>query len=202
MKKYYLLLICAFFIAIGMSAQTAELKMANGQTLKGTLIDATDTTVIFLVAGEGISQTFTIPAGRIVSGKLPHDGKLLVKDGKIIIQNKEEIKAAKRQNMADNPNFAIGQALKVSGAAAIGIGVPCLVAGLATCIAGNVMYVSRYGMASDLTTKSQLLETSYYLFPIGASLTLVGIPLYVEGKKIMDLNINYNGNGLGLAMKF
>lgn len=47
MKKYYLLLICAFFIAIGMSAQTAELKMANGQTLKGTLIDATDTTVIF-----------------------------------------------------------------------------------------------------------------------------------------------------------
>ena len=202
MKMNYLLLICAFFIAIGVSAQKTSLKMTNGQTLNGTLIDATDSTVIFMVEGEVNAQTFTIPAARIVSGKLPHDGRLLVNDGRIIIQNKEDIIAAKQKKMADNPNFAIGKALKVSGAFSIGIGVPCLAAGLATCIAGNVMYVSRYGMVSDLTTKSQLLETSYYLLPIGASLTLVGIPLYVEGKKIMDLNINYNGNGLGLAMKF
>jgi len=60
------------------------------------------------------------------------------------------------------------------------------------------MYVSKYG--TGLVTKSQLLESSYYLLPIGASLTIVGIPIYVEGKKIMDLNFGYTGNGLGVTM--
>ena len=63
---------------------------------------------------------------------------------------------------------------------------------------------NRYGIpyASELRTQTQCLEASYYLFSIGASLTIVGIPLYVQGKKIMDINITYTGNGAGVAVSF
>lgn len=197
-RKFYLLIACAFAFVVNVYAQNCTLKLNTGQTMEGTLVDASDSTVTFLIDG-GV-QPLVIPASRIQSGTLPHKGKLLVQDGKIVIHTAEDIKAAQRKEIANNPNTALGKALKVSGATSLGMGVPCLVAGLATCIAGNTMNVSKYG--TGLTTKSRLLETSYYLLPIGASLTIVGIPLYVEGKKLMEVNINYTGNGLGLSMNF
>ncbi len=196
--KYYLLLFCVFIFSAYISAQNCTLKMTTGQTMQGTLVDATDSTVTFLM--NGAIQPLVVPASRIQNGTLPHKGKLLVQDGKVVIQTGDDIKVAQRNEIAKNPNYALGKALKVSGVTSLGIGIPCLVAGLATCIAGNVMYVSKYG--TGMTTKSQLLETSYYLLPIGASLTIVGIPLYVEGKKIMEVNVNYTGNGVGLSMNF
>lgn len=198
MKKLFITIICALSMSISAAAQNCVLKMTNGQTVQGTLIDATDSTITFMM--EGATQAYMLPASRIKSGTLPHKGKISILDGKIIIQTRDDLKAAQNIQIANNPNYAIGKALKVSGATSLGIGIPCLAAGLATCIAGNVMYVSKYG--TGLTTKSQLLETSYYLLPIGASLTIVGIPLYVEGKKLMDLNVNYTGNGVGLTMNF
>lgn len=197
-NRVYFLIACAFAFAVNVSAQNCTLKMTTGQTMQGTLVDATDSTVTFLM--EGAVQPLVVPASRIHSGTLPHKGKLLVHDGKVVILTAEDVKAAQHKKTANNPNYALGKAMKVSGATALGIGIPCLAVGLATCIAGNVMYVSKYG--TGLTTKSQLLETSYYLLPIGASLTIVGIPLYVEGKKIMELNVNYTGNGVGLSMNF
>ena len=198
MKRFYFAIICTFMVVVSANAQYCTLRMASGQTIEGTLIDATDSTITFLM--EGATQAYTIPASKIKSGSLPHKGKILIEEGKIIIQTGEEIKAAQRNELAANPNYAIGRAMKVSGATSLSIGIPCLIAGLSTCIAGNVMYVGKYG--SGLTTKSQLIETSYYLIPIGASLTVVGVPLYVEGKKIMDLNVNYTGNGVGLTVNF
>lgn len=180
------------------NAQNCTLKMTNGQTVQGTLIEASDSTITFMI--EGANQAYTIPASRIKSGTLPQKGKIYVQDGKVIIKTGEEIKAARRNEITSNPNYALGKALKVSGETSLGIGIPCLATGLATCIAGNVMYVSKYG--TGLTTKSQLLETSYYLLPIGVSLTIVGIPLYVEGKKIMDLHVKYTGNGVGATLNF
>lgn len=198
--KFYLLIFCTLVFVTNASAQNCTLKTTSGQTMQGTLIDATDSTVTFLL--NETTQPLVLPASRIKSGTLPHKGKLLIEDGKIVIQTADDIKAARRKVIANNPNYALGKELKVSGATSLGIGIPCLAAGLATCIAGNVMYVSKYSAASDLTTKSQLLESSYYLLPIGASLTIVGIPLYVGGKKIMEVNVNYTGNGAGLSMNF
>ena len=172
--------------------------MASGQTIQGTLIDASDSTITFLV--EGALQPLTIPASRIKSGTLPHKGKIYVQEGKVIIQTGDDIKTAQQKEIVGNPNYALGKAMKVSGVTSLCVGIPCLAAGLATCIAGNVSYVSKYG--TGLTTKAQLLEASYYLLPIGASLTIVGIPLYVKGKEIMDLNVNYTGNGVSLTMNF
>lgn len=197
MKRFIFILV-VIFVATVANAQNCTLKMTTGQTMQGTLIDATDSTVTFLM--DGALQQVVLPAYRIKSGTLPHKGKLLVQDGKVVILTAEDIKASQYKEIANNPNYALGKALKVSGATSLGLGVPCLAAGLAACIAGNVMYVGKSG--SGLATKSQLLETSYYLLPIGASLTIVGIPLYVEGKKIMEVNVNYTGNGIGLSMNF
>lgn len=201
MKKSFLLL-AVLCICIGSTfAQKITLKTTTGQTLSGTFVDATDTTLTILFGSENLSaQPLTLPASRIQSGKLPHKGKISVQDGKIIIQTSEDLKTEQTLKMSENPNCAIGKALKAAGSTSLAVGVPCLAAGLATCIAGNVMHVSKYG--TGLTTKSQLIETSYYLLPIGASLTIVGIPLYVEGKKIMELKVNYTGNGVGLSMNF
>ena len=38
------------------------------------------------------------------------------------------------------------------------------------------------------------------LMPFGAALTVVGIPLTVKGKQLMELKVNYTGNGAGLAL--
>lgn len=93
-------------------------------------------------------------------------------------------------------NIAIGEAFEITGITALSIGVPCLAAGLSCCIAAYLL------PSYDLVIKTQCLNSSYYLFGAGASLTIVGIPLYVQGKKIMEMNINYTGNGAGLAFKF
>lgn len=93
-------------------------------------------------------------------------------------------------------NIAIGEAFEITGITALSIGVPCLAAGLSCCMAAYLLPLH------DLVIKTQCLNSSYYLFGVGASLTIVGIPLYVHGKKIMEMNINYTGNGAGLAFKF
>ena len=187
------------------NAQDCVINLVTGQTLQGTVIEVTDTTVNFIMTGS--VSAFTIPAARIKNGTFPNKNRLSVQDGKIIIQTPEEIKAikaanvaAKRQKMAGNPNNTIGKALKLSGTTSLIVGVPCFAAGLATCIAGNVMSSGYKG--SGLLTKSELVAASYYLLPIGASLTIVGVPLYIEGKKIMELDVKYSGNGVGLAMNF
>jgi len=197
LKKSFCLLILLLMV-MGASAQTCTLKLASGQTMTGTFVDATDTTITFLM--DGAIQPLVIPVIRLRSGTLPHKGKISVQDGKIIIQTGEDIKAAtqqQKQQAIDNPNYAIGKALKRSGTAAMVIGVPCFAAGLATCIAGHVGVTQWNALA-----KSNCIEASYYLLPIGASLTIVSIPLYVEGKKLMELKMNYTGNGVGVAMNF
>ena len=140
MKRVVLLTISIIGVFISVAAQNCTLRMTNGQTVQGTLIDANDSTLTFMM--EGATQAYTLHASRIKSGTLPHKGKISVIDGKIIIQTGDEIKAAQNKQLANNPNYAIGKALKVSGATSLGIGIPCLAAGLATCIAGNVMYVT------------------------------------------------------------
>ena len=55
---------------------------------------------------------------------------------------------------------------------------------------------------STILKKSQCAAAGYVLLPMGAALTVVGIPLHVQGKKIGQLNINYTGNGAGMSVNF
>ena len=215
-NKFFILFILVFAITTSAFSQICTLKLVGRSAITGTFIEATDTTITLIVDGSVNETPVTMPAYRLEGGRLPHGVHFVVQEGKIVKISKEEAKSLKKQNKEAkvqnkvldvqkatapaNPNYMIGKALKTSGATALGVGVPCLAAGLATCIAGNVMPVSKYG--TGLTTKSNLMEASYYLLPIGASLTIVGIPLHIGGKKIMDLNVNYTGNGAGLTMKF
>ena len=96
-----------------------------------------------------------------------------------------------------NPNEVIGRAFIKTGGVALGIGLPCFVAGLATCIAGNVNITP-----SNVASKAACAEASYYLFGIGASLTIISIPLIVNGKRIAKMKFNYTGNGAGVALNF
>ena len=215
-NKFIILFVLTLAFATSVLSQECTLKLIGRSAISGTFVEATDTTITLIVDGTINEMPVTMPASRMEGGKLPHGVHFVVRDGKIVQISKEEAKLQKKQNKEAkvqnkvldvqkatapaNPNYMIGKALKTSGATALGVGVPCLAAGLATCIAGNVMPVSKYG--TGLTTKSNLMEASYYLLPIGASLTIVGIPLHIGGKKIMDLNVNYTGNGAGLTMKF
>lgn len=198
MKRKIFFLFIIMCTTLTATAQTTTIHMKTGQSLQGTFIDANDSTVTILLND---TQPLEIPAARIKDGSLPHGRKILIEDGKVVIKTANEIKAAKllgqNSGFAGNPNYAIGKALKNSGSASLAIGVPCLAAGLATCIAGRVG-----GTTHNVIQRANCIEASYYLFSIGASLTIVGIPLYIEGKKIMELNVNYTGNGAGIAMKF
>jgi len=57
-------------------------------------------------------------------------------------------------------------------------------------------YVEDSKVASNCAVAGEIM------FPIGASMTLVAIPLCIKGKQLMNLNINYSGTGAGLSLNF
>ena len=98
-----------------------------------------------------------------------------------------------------NPNYVVGKSLVAVSNVSIGVGVPCLVSGTVLMILG---YTGNMGTADQIIAKSKSAAAGQVLLPIGASLTIIGIPLRVHGKKIMEIDINYTGNGAGVALQF
>ena len=116
-----------------------------------------------------------------------------------------------------HPNYVIGEALKNTGTISIAAGIPCLLAGTILLAVGSHVPEVDFGngylsdkekldkleaASKDAEAKGKMQLAGCILFPIGASLTIIGIPLYVHGKRIMDLNFNYTGNGVGVSMEF
>ena len=50
--------------------------------------------------------------------------------------------------------------------------------------------------------KNAANTAGYILTPMGGALTIIGVPLYLYGKKMMQVNINYTGNGAGVSATF
>lgn len=121
----------------------------------------------------------------------------------------KEITEAEQKRMSD-PNYTIGLAMKKSGAVCIGLGVPSLLAGTILCICGNkgpsddeLNKVKTYKDLENLSKKYTRMNTSgAILAGAGGALTIAGIPLYVHGKKLMDLNVQMSENGAGVSVKF
>lgn len=130
------------------------------------------------------------------------------------------------QTKAADPNVSVGQAIKNTGLISMSIGAPCVAAGLASLLYANLlpnpttgyttsqslaaerddlqyMSVSEYiGKLEEYNGKVRAANNAGYLLTgAGAALTIIGIPLYCYGKK-MTLNVNYTGNGAGLALNF
>ena len=128
---------------------------------------------------------------------------------------------------AANPNVEIGKAIKTTGVISMSVGLPCLLAGVASLLYAEYLpnptegYTTSQAIASQradmqyITTKEYINKLEIYngkvrtannagcmLTSIGAALTIVGIPLYHCGKRIMTIDVNYTGNGAGLALNF
>lgn len=142
-----------------------------------------------------------------------------------ISMNAQQVEAQPSERAA-NPNEVVGKSLLKTGAVSIGIGVPCLAVGIGCLAYANMMadptkgyttsqavanqyadrtYITTEEYVAKLTdyyhTKSIFNTAGYILTPMGASLTIVGIPLYVQGKKL-KLDVNYTGNGAGVRVTF
>jgi len=125
---------------------------------------------------------------------------------------------------AANPNEDLAKVLKTTGTVSLSVGVPCLATGIACLMYANfvpnpvanwttsttrataesglkLVSAEEYNAAAlAFTKKTHAAELAgYVLTPMGGALTIVGIPLYLSG---MKLNVNYTGNGVGIALNF
>ena len=137
-------------------------------------------------------------------------------DGKFVPDAKAQAKLAKKQaenaahaqivsERAANPNLVIGNALKKTGSVCLGVGIPSLLVGtilVAYGTTGTVDLPKTVEDAEKNATKGKCATAGCVLLPMGAALTIVGIPLNVHGKRIAEMNINYTGNGAGLSFNF
>ena len=203
MKKLFFIILT---VLVPMLSQATSIKatLKTNQVVEGTLLSFSDTLVVMKTIFYHEKMLELTPENVnyfYISGV----GQFDVENGEFVPHDKEKVKlerekAKKKEELkrVANPNLTIGRALKTSGATFMAIGVPCLATGVITCIAGHAIYAT----SSNAKTKSNLIETSYYLLPIGATLTIIGVPIFIEGKKIVDLNVKYTGNGAGIALNF
>lgn len=151
---------------------------------------------------------------------------LLLLSGLALSMNAQVVDT-KNDPSASDPNQVIGEALKTTGTVSLAVGVPCLAAGIASLMYANFLPnpVANCTTSSHLATAGSGLElvtveeynnkvrvftnkthaaeiAGYILTPLGGALTIVGIPLYVKGNKILQMDVQYTGNGAGVAIKF
>ena len=212
MKRILLILALVFSTVATFAQDPVKVTTSDGKVISGNFIVGTDSTYTikctdsYIVNKYGADTlTFRMADIREVymynKTFVPYEGKLVAKKS-IISELGTEVAIVSNGNQSTvytskpgDPNYMIGKALKSTGSVALALGVPCLVT-------GSILMAVGYEADLDMTTKNQVVTASCILFPIGASLTIVGIPLYAHGKKIMTMNFNYTGNGVGLAMQF
>lgn len=218
MKKILFIIVLAASSTTLLGQIKAKLTTTDGIEIVGQFVAGTDSTITiqstenieYIVSKFGLA-TVSIHHKDILQLYMNGEEYVLT-NGRFVSKKSTELKEVETRTLQQksiqnetkrrDPNFVLGNAFKQSGAVSLGIGVPCLAAGVALITAGHTMRVSKYGLINDVSTKSQLLEAGYILFPIGASLTIIGIPLHIHGKKIIDMNFNYTGNGIGISMEF
>lgn len=225
MKRIVLILALAVSAIATFALDPVKVTTNDGRLINGYFIDGTDSTYTIKCADSYIINkygadtiTFQMTDIRQVymynQAYVPYDGKLVAKKSiaskhgteaaVLSYDNKSTIYTSK----PGDPNLVIGKALKSTGGVAIGVGVPCAVAGTILLAAGKSAEKSLYDTSNVSSTlkegrkSSDLQLAGCILLPLGASLTIVGVPLYVHGKKIMNMNFNYTGNGVGVAMQF
>ena len=226
MKRIVLILALAVSAIATFAQDPVKVTTSDGRLINGYFIDGTDSTYTIKCAeGYVINKygadtiTFHMTDIRQVymynQAYVPYEGKLVAKKSiaskhgteaaVLSYDNKSTIYTSK----PGDPNLMIGKALKSTGSVAIGIGVPCAVAGAILLLEAGKSAEKALHDTSNVSSilkkvkkSSDLQLAGCILIPIAASLTIVGVPLYVHGKKIMNMNFNYTGNGVGVAMQF
>ena len=223
MKRILLILALAVSAIATFAQDPVKVTTSDGKVISGYFVIGTDTTYTIKCTDHYITNkygtdtiTFRMADIREVymynKTFVPYEGQLVAKKyvtSKLgtevaVVSNGQQ--STIYTSKPGDPNYMIGKALKSTGGVAIGIGVPCTVAGTILLAVGKSMQKSiDYTKLEDVKRSikgSDLQLAGCILLPLGASLTIVGIPLYAHGKKIMTMNFNYTGNGVGVAMQF
>ena len=223
MKRIVLILALTVSAIATFALDPVKVTTSDGRLISGYFIDGNDSTYTikctdrYVINKYGADTiTFRMTDIRQVymynQTFVPYEGQLVAKKS-ITTKHGTEVAVVSNGQQSTvytskpgDPNYMIGKALKSTGGVAIGIGVPCAVAGAILLAAGKSMQNSiDYTKPEDgkrSIKSSDLQLAGCILLPLGASLTIVGIPLYAHGKKIMTMNFNYTGNGVGVAMQF
>lgn len=161
-------------------------------------------------------DVIALPIEKIESVML--NNEYVYKDKKVIILNnynyKEINSGCPKLGLVDNAiknqiaiNKQLGKSLKSSGAALMGLGVPILVTGtilLACGYSTDTYYL--YGEKINTYKNTSAGIAGAILFPIGITMTTIGIPLYCTGVKIGNMNaefsLNFNSNGAGISLVY
>ena len=212
MKKFLFILMAFIATTFSALAATVTVTFNNGQNMEGQLVNLTDTTLVLRAyyAATGDKEITILPE-RVKYFHISGIGRYNVEEGKFVPDAKAQAKLEKTRGereahaklvseRAANPNLVIGNALKKTGGVCMGIGIPSAIVGAILVGVGNSGTDSKD--VSKLKTKANCAAAGYVLLPMGAALTIVGIPLNVHGKRIAEMNINYTGNGAGLSFNF
>ena len=179
-----------FFAAAPASAQVPRAKVVtiDGKKIVGDYVTKNDSAVVL----RDWDQMVNVPFSTI--------DKMFLQGETFVMRNGEFVKFEKPKTQngvaPGDPVYSIGKAFQSTGGVALGIGVPCLLTGA---ICWGVAYADGY--PSD-EAKIRLGLAGSILLPVGASLTIIGIPLTVHGKRIMEMNITTTGTSAGLALVF
>ena len=210
MKRFVLVLTMALATTLSALAATVSVTFTNGNGAEGELITFTDTMLVLRTYYTSVgNKELTIYPERVHHLRISGIGRYEVVNGKFVPDAKTQAKLEKKQKeiseRAANPNLVIGNALKKTGGVCMGIGIPSAIVGAILVGVGN-SGVDTSGKPEDVAakakTKANCAAAGYVLLPMGAALTIVGIPLNVHGKRIAEMNINYTGNGAGLSFNF
>ena len=229
MKRIVLILALTVSAIATFALDPVKVTTSDGRLISGYFIDGNDSTYTikctdrYVINKYGADTiTFRMTDIRQVymynQTFVPYEGQLVAKKS-ITTKHGTEVTVVSNGQQSTvytskpgDPNLVIGKALKSTGGVAIGVGVPCTVAGAILLAVGKSAEKSLYNPDPDLDNLSNNLKKGIdssnlqlagcILLPLGASLTIVGIPLYAHGKKIMTMNFNYTGNSVGVAMQF
>lgn len=216
MKKIFLAMMALIAMSISAYAESINVRFLAGHSIEGEVVYRDDTLVRMIPYYYSTKDELRIVPAEVNFFEVSGIGRFYVQDGRFVptakAQERMEKKEAKHlaherdvqvrvsrqlHDRAADPNAVIAHALKTTGAAAIGLGIPSLFVGTILVAVGNAPSAK-----INPITRVNCATAGYVLMPFGAALTVVGIPLHVHGKRLAELKFNYTGNGAGIAMNF
>jgi len=225
MKHYFYILFAVIVFAASAMAEEVEIQTKDGKKHNGELRAKTDSTLT--IYNRYTLRVYNFYADEIIEARTEQGNLFTVENGKIIGHSYEELLARKKAEekiRMGNPNYAIGKALKSAGSVSLALGVPSMFVGCVLIAAGyskpnqlkqmtkekaagrpvdNTKYMKLVTEVSENSeTYSNCATAGVVLLPFGGALTVVGIPLYVHGKNILELAVQVSDNGAGVAVKF
>lgn len=217
MKKFLLFLVMTM-VAISIKATIVDVYYLNGTYVSGTLIEQSNSVLIIRPTNKEESEKIIIEPKEVKYFHISGIGRYIVKDGMFVptqqalarIEQSEsleptepigqenieqnELKIDQGHRVLANPYEVIGKAFKSTGNVCLGIGIPSIVTG------GLLLCIGYSGV--DLKSQEKCVTAGYVFLSTGAALTIISVPLIVHSKRIAELNVNYTGNGAGLALNF